>query len=720
MNPPLFMISGLSSVFSRSGLRLFSLCLVGLIYAALTTAVVAVELKPEQGRERILVLRAELARHDGLYFKKAAPEISDAEYDRLKRELIALEKANPGVLRDAAGLAPALGDDRSGLFSTYRHRERMLSLGKSYSESELRAFDARLMQQLGCGNLEYMVEPKFDGLAISVTYEKGRLIRAVTRGDGAEGDDVTANALTIKTLSRELAQKSPDGSLNPLPDVIELRGEIYLSYAEFGRINRERGEAGEEPYAHPRNLAAGTLKQLDPHEVAQRRLKIVFYGWGACEPTSAAPQSQAALISQLRAWGLPTIEAPHSVHGADAMWQAVQALGRERKNLPFPVDGAVVKLNSVAARQQLGATEQSPNWAMAYKFQPDQVVTLLRGITIQVGRTGVLTPVAELEPVQLSGSTIARATLHNRDEIQRRDIRVGDYVRLEKAGEIIPMITEVVLARRPATATKFVFPENCPACRTVVVSEAGEAAVRCPKGNCPAQVRRRVEYFASKACVDIAGLGPVTIDALVDQGLVGSVADLYRLKRADLLTVSGMGEKTADNLLAEIERSRSAELWRVINGLSIPQVGTITAKGLAARFGGLSALAACSRAELISAFGVATAESVLAFFGGAENRVVVAALLDAGVGSVAGAQAQVTRSGLVGKVFVLTGTLPNLTRAEASKRIAAAGGRVADGVTKKTDYVVAGAEPGSKLSTARNFGIPVIDEAELRRMLGEQ
>ena len=633
------MISGLWSIFSRSGLRLCSLRLASLSCLALTIPLVAVELQPEPARERILALRTELARYDELYFKKAEPEISDAEYDRLKRELKVLETAHPEVSADNTRNTPALGDDRSGLFPTYRHRERMLSLSKSYSESEMRAFDARMSRELGRGNLEYMVEPKFDGLAISVTYEKGRLVRAATRGDGMEGDDVTANVLTIKTLPRELIQKSPAGSSSPLPEVIELRGEVYLTYAEFRRINREREEAGEEPYAHPRNLAAGTLKQLDPHEVAQRKLSIVFYGWGACEPAEAAPPSQVALLAQLRAWGLPTIDEPRLVRGADAMWQAVQALGREKKDLPFPIDGAVVKINSAAARQRLGATELAPNWAMAYKFQTEQVVTQLRGITIQVGRTGVLTPVAELEPVQLGGSTIARATLHNRDEIERRDIRVGDYIRLEKAGEVIPMITEVVLDRRPATAAKFVFPETCPVCRTPVVRDAGETALRCPNGSCPVQVRRRIEHFASKSCVDISGLGPATIETLVAQGLVKSVADLYRLKREDLKMVNGVGTKTADKLLAEIQHSRQVELWRLINGLGIPHVGTITAKILAARFGSLSALAQCSRAELASGtegggsnISAATAESVLAFFARSENCELVVTLSDAGVG----------------------------------------------------------------------------------------
>lgn len=627
------MYSGLWSVVSRAWLRLLSLGCFGLIVVGLVGTALAVELKPEQVRERILVLRAEIAHHDELYFKKAAPEISDAAYDRLKRELIELERTNHEVRP-----AMSLGDDRTGLFPTWRHRQRMLSLNKSYSEAEMRAFDTRLVQQLGTGNLEYVVEPKFDGLAISVIYEKGKLVRAVTRGDGVEGDDVTANVLTIPTLPRELRTLAPDGTRNPVPDLIELRGEIYLGFAEFERINREREEAGEEPYANPRNLAAGTIKQLDPSEVARRKLEIVFYGWGDCQPVSVTPVSQLALLTQLRAWGLPTVDAPRLARGADAMWHAVRAVGREKRNLPFPIDGAVVKIDSTAIRQKLGESETSPNWAMAYKFQPEQVVAQVRGITLQVGRTGVLTPVAELEPVKLGGSTVARATLHNRDEIARLDVRIGDYVQLEKAGEIIPMITEVVTSRRPATAVRYVFPEECPACRTVLVSNAGEVAVRCPNINCPAQVRRRIEHFASKACVDISGLGPATIEALVTQGKVKSVADLYRLERADLLNVNGVGARSADKLLAAIERSRHAELWRFINGLGIPQVGSITAKVLAGRFGSLSKLANCSRDELLAAgdkgastIGPAAAESIQMFFSRQENRELVADLQARGV-----------------------------------------------------------------------------------------
>ena len=358
-------------------------------------------LSPTEAGERIDVLRTEIAYHDELYFKKSAPVISDYAYDQLKRELAALEQAFPQATREGEDVQPGIGDDRVDSFATYRHRVRMLSLNKSYTEAELRAFDARLKKQLGQGELDYVVEPKFDGLAISVTFEKGKLVRAVTRGNGAEGDDVTANLLTIRTLPHSLRAMTPDGAANSIPDVIELRGEVYLSFAEFNRINREREDAGEPPFAIPRNLAAGTLKQLDPVEVAKRKLEIVFYGVGVCEPTRARPDSQLALLRQLHAWGLPTIEAPRPARGADAMWRAVQTVGKERAKLGFPIDGAVVKLDAVALQDQLGVTTQAPLWAMAYKFAPEKVETQIKAISLQVGRTGVLIPVAELAPVKL-------------------------------------------------------------------------------------------------------------------------------------------------------------------------------------------------------------------------------------------------------------------------------------------------------------------------------
>ena len=614
---------------ARAGRSVLVACLLGGPAAFLVAA--EEQTGAAEAAERIDALRAQIAHHDELYFKKAAPVISDADYDRLKRELAEREQARP----ELAGGGVAMGDDRSGLFPSYRHRQRMLSLNKSYTEAELRAFDARLVRQLGTKELEYVVEPKFDGLAISVTYEKGRLVRAVTRGNGDEGDDVTANVLAIRTLPRVLQARTAEGAPNPILNLIELRGEIYLGFAEFARINREREGAGETTFANPRNLAAGTLKQTDSAVTAGRRLEIVFYGHGACEPAGDCPASQQALLRQLHAWGLPTVELPRVVKGADAMWQAVQATGREREAYPFPTDGAVVKLNDGALQRRLGETRQAPLWAIAFKFTPDRVETRLQAITLQIGRTGVLTPVAELEPVKLGGSTVARASLYNRSEIARRDIRVGDFVYVEKAGEIIPAITGVNLSRRTGEPSPYAFPAACPVCQTALVQLKGGVALRCPNAACPAQVKRRVEHFASDAGVNIPGLGPALIDRLVDQGWVKNVADLYRLRREDLLALGPNVEKSTDRLLAAIETSKHAELWRVINGLGIPRVGEMTARDLARCFGGLDALARAERRDFPPdggpRLGEATVSSILAHFAQPENRAIVAALLDSGV-----------------------------------------------------------------------------------------
>ena len=668
--------------------------------------------------ERIDALRAEIAHHDELYFKKSAPVISDYEYDQLKRELVALEAKFPNTAHGAA----VVGDDRSGQFPTYRHRQRMLSLSKSYTEAELRAFDARLMRQLGRKDLEYTVEPKFDGLAISVTFEQGRLVRAVTRGDGAQGDDVTANVLAIRGLPRTLRATNTEGAVNVIPDVIELRGEIYIGFAEFARVNREREAAGEAPFANPRNLASGTVKQLALAESAGRRLEIVFYGHGACEPAVALPDSQHALLRQLHAWGLPTIDVPRIVNGADAVWAAVQAIGRERRGYAFPTDGAVVKLNDAVLQARLGETNQAPLWAIAYKFAPDRAQTQLKAITWQVGRTGLLTPVAELAPVPIGGSNVSRASLFNRDEIMRADIRLDDFVYIEKAGEIVPVITGVNLGRRSAASEPYAFPAECPACHHVLVQAAGEVAVRCPNGDCPAQVKRRVVHFASAAGVDIAGLGPAVVDKLVDKGWVKNVADLYRLRREDLLMLGGNTGKSADRLLAGIEQSKHAALWRCIAGLGIPQVGEVAAHELARRFAGLEELALAEKKDLEangSALGESTALAVLAYFAQSEHKALVAALLESGVRPARARSAAAGSGPLAGKIFVLTGTLPHLSRAEASARIAAAGGTVATSVSRKTSYLVVGEGGGAKLESANSLGVAVIDEAELLRMLGE-
>ncbi len=666
-----------------------------------------------EARQKIEALRGEIAHHDALYHQKAAPEISDYDYDQLKIRLRELEKTFPAVAA-AVPPVPEVGDDRSGLFQTYRHRERMMSLDKTYAEADLRAFHARLARQLGRDDLEYVVEPKFDGFAVSVTYEQGRLVRAVTRGNGVEGDDITANALMIRRLPRALRAAADNGGANPIPDVVELRGEIYVSFAEFQRINAEREAAGETVFANPRNLATGTIRQLDPAEVARRNLEIVFYGIGACEPAAMRPATQHGLHDQLRAWGLPGIAKYWPARGVGELWSAVQAVGRARADLGFPTDGAVAKLDSAALQREVGATDSAPRWAIAYKFAPERAETQVTAITVQVGRTGVLTPVAELAPVSLGGSTVARATLHNRDEIARQDIRVGDFVYVEKAGEIIPAVIGVNVARRPASTQAFVFPAACPSCRTAVVQRASEAAVRCVNPACPAQLRRRLEHFASAGCVDIDGLGGAMIDALVDRGWVWDIPDLYRLRRADLLTLGRNVERSTDRLLAAIDASKRVELWRFVYGLGIPQVGASAAKELARRYRSLDALAAGGNPDVPS--DDATGRAVAAFFAEPRHRALVTELVAVGVQPAA----PVAAGGrLAGRTFVLTGTLPTLTRAQAVAQIEAAGGKVASGVSRNTHYLVTGAEPGAKLEQARALGGSIIDEATLREMLAD-
>ena len=679
--------------------------------APIADANAARNLAPAEARQKIEALRTEIAHHDALYHQKAAPEISDYDYDQLKIRLRELEKTFP----EAAVAVPPVaevGDDRSGLFQTYRHRERMMSLDKTYAEADLRAFHTRLAKQFGRDDLEYVVEPKFDGFAISVTYEHGRLVRAVTRGNGVEGDDVTANALMIRRLPRSLRATAEDGTTNLIPDVVELRGEIYISFAEFERINAEREAAGEAVFANPRNLATGTIRQLEPAEVARRNLEIVFYGIGACEPAATRPGTQHGLHEQLRAWGLPGVGKYWTARGSGELWSAVQAVGRARADYGFPTDGAVAKLDSAALQREAGESDSAPRWAMAYKFAPERAETQVTAITVQIGRTGVLTPVAELAPVSLGGSTMVRATLHNRDEIARRDIRVGDFVYVEKAGEIIPAVVGVNVARRPPSAQPFVFPAVCPACGAAVAQRADEVAVRCVNPACPAQLRRRLEHFASAACVDIDGLGATTVDTLMDRGWVKDLPDLYRLRRADLLTLGRNVERSTDRLLAAIEASKRAELWRFIYGLGLPQVGASAAKELARRYCSLDALAAAGRAE--AALDDPAGRAVAAYFAEPRNRAIVAALVAAGVQPSAPAAAG---ERLAGRIFVLTGTLPTLTRTQATAQIEAAGGKVGSSVSRKIHYLVVGAEPGEKLDQARALGVRVIDEAALREML---
>ena len=678
---------------------------------------------PSEAQKKIAALRAEVSRHDERYYRQARPEISDHEYDRLKRDLAGLESKFPDAAEAAGAHSPTaqVGDDRAEGFATVRHRQAMQSLDNTYSEAELREFHARLARLLGRDDLSYVVEPKIDGLAVSLTYEKGRFVRAVTRGNGVEGDDVTANVLTIRKFPRELKATAQA----PVPQLIEIRGEIFMTLAEFNRINAARDLEGEERYANPRNLAAGTIKLLDPREVAERRLEIVLYGIGACDPAQAGGDTQSGYHARVRAWGLPTVERFWTAQGIDEAWRAIGELDRLRHGFAYATDGAVVKLDSLALQREAGSTSKAPRWAMAYKFAAERAETKLLSISVQVGRTGVLTPVAELEPVLLAGSTVSRATLHNQDEIKRKDIRVGDHVFVEKAGEVIPAVIGVNLARRTPGCAIFKFPSRCPSCGTAVVQAEGEVALRCPNYDCPVQVRRRVQHFASKACVDIDGLGEAMVDVVVEKGWVKGVADVYRLKRADLLGLGKSVEKSTDNLLAAIEASKGAELWRFIHGLGIPHVGAAASKDLAARFLSLEALSESKfedyvgkgKESLIAGIGATMADAIVDHFNLPINRTLVRDLARAGVAPKAPAAVKPGSGPLLGKTLVLTGTLPSMTREEATAKIEDAGGKIASSVSKKTSYVLAGSDAGSKLEKARSLGVAIIAEADLMKLL---
>ncbi len=660
--------------------------------------------------KKIEQLRDEVRRHDELYYRQSTQEISDFDYDALKRKLADLESANP-ELPLAESPTTTVGDDRVEGFASYRHRLPMQSLDNTYSEDEFVAFVARVEKGLEIEGARFTVEPKIDGVAVSLTYEKGDLVRAVTRGNGIEGDDVTANVRFIEKLPSKLS-----GLI--IPDLIEIRGEIFMQVEEFERLNTERREAGLEEFKNPRNLAAGTVKMLDRTEVAKRKLDIVLYGLGEIQP--AVVSSQCEYRKQLEEWGLPIVEKFWEVQGAQAAWSAVEELDEIRLGFDYPTDGAVVKLDSFRLQDSLGATSKAPRWAIAVKYAAEQAETILNQVTIQVGRTGSLTPVAELDPVQLAGTTVSRATLHNQEEMARKDVRVGDTVVVEKAGEIIPAVVRVVLEKRPEESVPFVFPSECPACGTPVSKIEGEVAVRCMNIECPDQVRGRLEHYASRQCLDIEGLGEAVVDQLVAKGFVSNISDIYRLDYEKLLGLEKFAEKSARNLLAAIEASKGVELWRLLHGLGIPQVGASAAKDLAKAFGGVKELTESSLEKLVEVDGIGekTASGILAYFSDEKNASVVAALFEAGMNPEAPEMLSEDEAIFAGKTFVITGTLPTLKRNEAKALVESKGGKVAGSVSKKTDYLVAGEAAGSKLTKAESLGVEIIDEAKLLELLG--
>ncbi|MGF1484358.1 MAG: NAD-dependent DNA ligase LigA [Opitutales bacterium] len=673
-------------------------------------------MKTEAAIEQIRELREEVQHHRDLYYKENEPEISDSAYDALERKLRDLEAKHPEAVEALGEASPAqsVGSDRIEGFETYRHRQQMRSLDNTYNEDELREFDARLQRLLGDVAYRYIIEPKIDGVAVSLTFEQGELVRAVTRGDGVTGDVITHNTRNIASLPRKLKGKD-------FPQIMEIRGEIYMTLEAFRKVNQEREEGGLEVFKNPRNLAAGTVKLLDPSLSAKRPLEVVLHGLGHCEPKRPT-ETQSDFHAQIESWGLPAVEKHWTAASIDEALECIHELDTLRKNFEYPTDGAVVKVDTYALHEELGTTSKAPRWAIAYKFAPEQATTRLKAITIQVGRTGTLTPVAELEPVELAGTTVSRATLHNEDEIKRKDIRVGDLVQVQKAGEIIPQVLGVDLDKRPDEAVPFDFSEYLKAQGIEAERIPGQAAWRLKGRDDPQMRRRSLVHFAGRQCMDIEGLGTAVVEQLLDVELVKDAADLYKLSVEDLLPLERFAQKSAANLIAALDQSKSNELWRLLHGLGIPHVGAQAAKDLARELRSLQTLRAADAEQLeaIEGIGAIMAESIQSWFTVEENadladRLAAAGLNteqasgDAGSGPVSDA--------LEGKTFVLTGTLPNLTRDEATALIEQAGGRVTSSVSKKTDYVVAGEAAGSKLAKAEKLGISILDEAGLQELI---
>jgi DNA ligase (NAD+) len=654
--------------------------------------------------ERAAQLRAELNDHLHRYHVLDAPTISDQAYDLLFQELVALEAAHPELVSPESptqrvGAPPAAG------FQAVTHRSPLYSLDNAFGLEDLQAFDERVRRWLGGKAVTYTVELKFDGLAIALSYEKGTLTCGATRGDGDRGEDISSNLRTVKTIPLALRGDAPDW--------LEARGEVIMPYASFEALNAERLAAGDEPFANPRNAAAGAARQLDSRITARRDLQCFTYG--AVWPNSDKLGSHSAMLAAMQAFGF-RVHPWHAVcDTVEAIWAQVLHWERERPNLPYAIDGLVIKLDSLADQAELGYTARSPRWAIAYKFPPEQAKTTVEAIAIQVGRLGTLTPVAHLAPTLLAGSTISRATLHNADEIARKDVRVGDTVLIQKAGDVIPEVVRVITEARPADAVPFLYPTLCPACGSEVIRE-DEAAIRCPNPACPAQVLERLLHFAARGAMDIDALGPAVSSQLIARNLVTTPADLYELTADQVAELDRMGSKSAENLIRSIDRSKAQPLGKLLFALGIRHVGKETAETLAAEFGSLAAIAAADEAMLTAVDGVGPriAGSLKAFFSRPDAAELVDRLTRLGLQ----VQAQ-SKEGLplAGKKFVLTGTLAAMGRPEASRRLEALGASVAGSVSKTTDFVVVGTDAGSKLAKAEKLGLAVLDETMFLELL---
>jgi DNA ligase (NAD+) len=670
-----------------------------------------------EAQKRIAELRAQIRRHDYLYYVEARPEISDRDYDKLCAELKELETKFPELVTPDSP-TQRVGGAPLKEFKSVRHTVPMMSLDNTYSIGELREFDNRVRKLLPHEKIEYVLEPKIDGVSISLRYENGKLAVGATRGDGTTGDDITANLKTIRAIPLQLQGKPP-----PL---LEVRGEAYIPVADFKKLNAEREKAGEPLFQNPRNTAAGSLKQLDPSIVAQRPLQAIFYAIAAAEGVTFKKQSD--VLEALKQFGFPVHKHWWVCKDIEEVIARAQQLQRLEATLPFEIDGAVVKVNDLAQWQKLGATAKAPRWAIAYKYSHEQAQTKLRDITIQVGRTGILTPVAELEPVFLAGSTISRATLHNEEEIRRKDIRIGDTVIIEKAGEVIPAVVGVVKEKRPRGAAEFDLRKHvngkCPVCGGPIARDPEFVAWRCENISCPAQLKRSLEFFASRGAMDIEGLGEVLVNQLVEAKLVKDIADIYSLKVEQLAELERMAEKSAGNVINAIEQSKDRELWRLITALGIPHVGQGLARKLAEHFLDLDKLAAASEEELLTVpdVGPIVAKSIRDFFENERNRTLIAKLKKAGLKTRETSRpawsGMAATGPFAGKTVVITGTLAQFKRQEAQEELRKRGAIVTDSVSKNTDFLIVGEDAGSKLDKARKFGVKTLDEKEFLKLLG--
>jgi len=663
----------------------------------------------EDAKKRIERLRSEIRRHDYLYYVLNQPEISDEQYDKLFAELKKLEQANPQFITPDSPTQRVSERPLEG-FATVRHAVPMLSMDNTYNADELREFDQRVAKGIGSKNYDYVVELKIDGLAISLRYEKGVLVTAATRGDGDVGDDVTANVRTIKAIPLVLI----DGQNTP--GVLEVRGEVYMPTKSFLELNRLRAESGEPLFANPRNAAAGSLKLLDARITAARNLSFFAYATG--EMSAPLAENHYKTLQKFKELGLPVNPNIERARDVEEVIKICSGWSEKRFKLDYHIDGMVIKVNRFDQRDILGATGRAPRWCISYKFPAERVQTTVLSIDVQVGKTGILTPVANLSPVQLAGTTVKRASLHNFDEIDRLDVRVGDTVIVEKAGEIIPQVVEVKKEFRKAGAKSFSPPAECPECGSKVEKDENGVYVRCISSNCPAQLKEKLRYFAGRDQMDIENLGTALIEQLVDAGLVKNFADIYKLKKSQLVELERLADKSAQNIVDSIEKSKNRPLWRFIAALGIRHIGSQSAQILADHFGSLDELMNAGQETLgsVDQIGPTMAKSIYDYFRDEKNRSIIEELKKA----INLEHQKLTRSDkLAGKTIVVTGTLETLTRQQAEQAVKQAGGKTSSSVSKKTDFVLAGKEPGSKIDKAQQLGVKIIDEKHFLKLIGE-